>query len=163
MADKPRKGPAMYQRTPLVNQVVKAPPVKLAVKGLYFTPTAFLLKVLMFTMATFSVPAVAPWGNWYMGVPTAAAMSRVLVQVESAVFKDGNKWRISDGAATFYAAMDDMDFIDRIDAGLERFGKGDVLVVDLRRVQLITDNGLKSEWSIVKVHEHREPLQASLL
>lgn len=90
-------------------------------------------------------------------------MSRVLVQVESAVFKDGNKWRISDGAATFHAAMDDTDFIDRVDAGLERFGKGDVLVVDLRRVQLITDNGLKSEWSIIKVHEHREPLQASLL
>ena len=90
-------------------------------------------------------------------------MSRVLVQVESAVFKDGNKWRISDGAATFHAAMDDTDFTDRIDAGLERFGKGDVLVVDLRRVQLITDNGLKSEWSIVKVHEHREPLQTTLL
>lgn len=90
-------------------------------------------------------------------------MSRVLVQVESAVFKDGNKWRISDGAATFHAAMDDTDFTDRIDAGLERFGKGDVLVVDLRRVQLITDNGLKSEWSIVKVHEHREPLQNNLL
>ena len=90
-------------------------------------------------------------------------MSRVLVQVESAVFRDGNKWRISDGANNFHASMDDTDFMARIDAGLERFGKGDVLVVDLRRVQLITDNGLRSEWSIVKVHEHRAPLQASLI
>lgn len=96
-------------------------------------------------------------------VASDSTMSRVLVQVESAVFKDGNKWRISDGTTTFHAAMDDTDFIGRIDAGLERFGKGDVLVVDMRRVQLITDNGLKSEWSIIKVHEHRAPLQASLL
>lgn len=90
-------------------------------------------------------------------------VTRVLLQVESAVFKDGNKWRVSNGSAAFHAAMDDMDFMARIDAGLERFGKGDVLVVDLRQVQFITDNGLKNEWSIVKVHEHREPLQASLL
>lgn len=90
-------------------------------------------------------------------------VSRVLLQVESAVFKDGNKWRVSNGSAAFHAAMDDTDFMARIDAGLERFGKGDVLVVDLRQVQFITDNGLKNEWSIVKVHEHREPLQASLI
>lgn len=90
-------------------------------------------------------------------------VSRVLLQVESAVFKDGNKWRVSNGSAAFHAAMDDTDFMARIDAGLERFGKGDVLVVDLRQVQFITDNGLKNEWSIVKVHEHREPLQARLI
>lgn len=90
-------------------------------------------------------------------------MLRILVQVESAVFRDGNKWRVSDGSTTFHAAMEDVDFIARVDAGLERFGKGDVLIVDMRRVQLITDNGLKSEWSIIKVHEHRAPLQASLL
>lgn len=96
-------------------------------------------------------------------VASDSTMSRVLVQVESVVFKDGNKWRVSNGSATFYATMDDTAFIDRIDAGLERFGKGDVLIVDLRQVQFITDNGLKSEWSIAKVHEHREPLQASLL
>jgi hypothetical protein len=84
---------------------------------------------------------------------------RVLLQVDSAVFKEANKWRLNDGAASFFAEISDGDFLARIESGEERFGKGDVLVADLRRIQSVTDNGLKLEYSVVKVHEHREPLQ----
>lgn len=87
----------------------------------------------------------------------------VLLQIESAVFKDDNKWRFSDGATSFFAEIADTDFLARIDSGDERFGKGDVLVVDLGRVQSISDSGLKLEYTVVKVREHRAPLQASLL
>lgn len=86
----------------------------------------------------------------------------VLLQIESAVFKDGNKWRMNDGSTAFYAEMCDAGFQGRVDAGLERFGKGDILVVDLRRLQTVTDGGLRTEWSIVQVLEHREPLQGKL-
>jgi hypothetical protein len=86
----------------------------------------------------------------------------VLLQIESAVFKDDNKWRFHDGASGFYAQIMDVDFVERINSG-ERFGKGDVLVVDLRRIQSITDNGLKLEYVIEKVREHRAPLQGTLL
>ncbi len=86
----------------------------------------------------------------------------VLLQIESAVFKDGNKWRFSDGSNSFFAEIGDESFRARIDSGDERFGKGDVLIVDLRRVQSITDTGLKSEYIIDRVREHKAPLQMGL-
>ena len=86
-----------------------------------------------------------------------------LLQVESAVFKDGNKWRFHDGATAFFAEITDREFLDRVEAGSERFGKGDVLVVDLRRVQTITDNGLKLDYKVERVRQHRAPLQPSLM
>ena len=88
---------------------------------------------------------------------------RVLLQVESAVFKDGNKWRLSDGSSTFHASIADTEFIQRVESGGERFGKGDLLVVNLRRIQSITDSGLKTEAIVEKVIEHKAPLQTPLL
>lgn len=88
---------------------------------------------------------------------------RVLLQIESAVFKDGNKWRFSDGATSFFAEIADEKFLADIASGDARFGKGDVLIVDLRRIQSVTDNGLKWEYLVVKVREHRAPLQTGLL
>jgi hypothetical protein len=88
--------------------------------------------------------------------------SRKLLLIESLAFKDGNKWRVHDGTATFHASIEDREFLDEIDAG-ERFGKGDVLVVDLRQVQSIVSAKLVNESIIVKVWEHRQPLQQSLL
>lgn len=96
-------------------------------------------------------------------VVSDSVSERVLLQIESAVFKEDNKWRFNDGATSFFAEISDKDFLARIESGLERFGKGDVLIVDLRRVQSITDNGLKLEYSVEKVHEHKAPLQARLL
>ena len=86
----------------------------------------------------------------------------MLLQIESAVFKDGNKWRFSDGASSFFAELTDSAFMARIESGLERFGKGDLLSVDLRRVQSVTDNGLKLEYTVERVLEHRAPLQPHL-
>jgi hypothetical protein len=86
----------------------------------------------------------------------------VLLQIESAVFKDGNKWRFNDGAASFYAEIADEQFLGRVSSGAERFGKGDVLVVDLRRIQTISDTGLKLEYIIEAVKDHREPLQIQI-
>ncbi|SAK99384.1 hypothetical protein AWB76_07708 [Caballeronia temeraria] len=82
--------------------------------------------------------------------------------MESVVFKDGNKWRVHDGQYPFFAALDDEEFLTKVNDG-ERFGKGDVLVVDLRQIQTIEAGALKTEYQIVKVHEHRAPLQQTLL
>lgn len=96
-------------------------------------------------------------------VVSDSTLPKVLLQIESAAFRDDNKWRFSDGGTPFYAEIADHEFLQRINAGIERFGKRDVLVADLRRVQSITDNGLKIEHIIVRVHEHKEPLQQDLL
>lgn len=87
----------------------------------------------------------------------------ILLQIESAVFKEGNKWRFNDGTFSFFAEILDQDFLGRVNSGAERFGKGDLLVVDLRRVQTISDNGLKTEYQIVKVREHKAPAQVGLV
>ncbi len=88
--------------------------------------------------------------------------SRKVLLLESVVFKEDNKWRVHDGQYPFFATMEDEEFLALINAGL-RFGKGDVLVVDLRQVQTIDNSALKTEYSIIKVHEHRGPLQRPLL
>lgn len=87
---------------------------------------------------------------------------RKVLLIESVVFKDGNKWRVHDGQYPFFASLEDETFVARINAG-ERFGKGDVLVVDLRQIQTVEAGALKTENHIVKVLEHRAPLQQNLL
>jgi len=89
----------------------------------------------------------------------------ILLQIESASFRDGNKWRFSKGGAPFYAEITDTEFLGRVDAG-EKFGKLDMLRVDLQVTQLVTDNGLKERHVVSRVHEHRDPLngeQGSLI
>lgn len=85
-----------------------------------------------------------------------------LLQLESPVFKDGNKWRFTDGTNTFYAEVADEEFLARVESGEARFGKGDVLIVDLRKIQSIADSGLKTEYIVAAVREHRAPLQGKL-
>ena len=95
-------------------------------------------------------------------VVSDSILRSILLQIESAVFKDGNKWRFHDGSSAFHAEIEDVDFLNRVESGAERFGKGDILVVDLRRVQTVTDAGLRTDSSVVRVVEHRAPLQQRL-
>ncbi|RFU49807.1 hypothetical protein D0B32_01705 [Paraburkholderia sp. DHOC27] len=88
--------------------------------------------------------------------------SRKLLLIESLAFKDGNKWRVHDGNYAFHVSIEDEEFLGKIDSG-KRFGKGDMLIVDLRQVQTVLGAKLLNESIIVKVWEHRRPLQASLL
>jgi hypothetical protein len=84
--------------------------------------------------------------------------SHKVLQIESLTFKDGSKWRVHDGIAAFHASIEDKEFLKKINAG-ERFGRGDVLLVDLRQVQSIDGGRLNNESMILKVFEHREPPQ----
>jgi hypothetical protein len=44
----------------------------------------------------------------------------MFLQIDSLSFKEGNKWRVTDGGEPFYAVIEDMDFLNQI-------AKGDVL------------------------------------
>lgn len=74
--------------------------------------------------------------------------------VEAPVFKDGNKWRLSDGQSSFFADIVDIDFLSRVDSG-ELFGKGDLMRVDLRITQERAGIKISTERTVLKVHEHR--------
>jgi len=87
----------------------------------------------------------------------------IILEVQTISFKEGNKWRFSDGARSFYADMKDTDFMARVNTGSERFGKQDVLKVDLRSIQTMTDNGLKIKYLVIRVYEHRGSLQEKLI
>ena len=88
---------------------------------------------------------------------------KVWLNLESPVFKEGNKWKFSDGQSSFYAEIEDKAFLADVDKGRERFGKGDLLFVEMRHRQSGTVNGFKLERSIIKVIEHKLPAQQSRL
>ena len=67
---------------------------------------------------------------------------------------EDNKWRFYDGQTSFNAAVEDKGFIERVNSG-ERFGKGDVLVVELYIVQSESKGRLKTERVVKKVKEHK--------
>jgi hypothetical protein len=71
------------------------------------------------------------------------------------VFQDGNKWRFSDGASSFAATIEDEDFIARVNDG-ERFGKDDVLTVEMRVTQVKANGKIEVRRVVQKVLEHRE-------
>lgn len=88
---------------------------------------------------------------------------RIGLVIESAAFKEGNKWRFSDGTSTFYAEIVDEKFLHRIDIGEERFGKGDVLIVRLRMRQVRTGRDFEVLRQVLEVIEHKvAPVQGRL-
>jgi hypothetical protein len=76
-----------------------------------------------------------------------------IVLIEAAVFKDGNKWRFNNGQS-FHAEILDGEFIQRMESGEERFGKGDRLRVLLEVRQYDVLNKLETRYSVLKVLEH---------
>lgn len=95
-------------------------------------------------------------------VVSDAIIEKAALQIESLTFKDGDKWCVHDGNASFRTTIDDAEFLDKIGAGVG-FSKGDLLVVDLGRIQRVVDRRLVSEYRVVKVREHRPSSQGSLL
>lgn len=71
-------------------------------------------------------------------------------------FEGSNKWRFSDGGNTFTASMMDKEFERKINLG-ERFGKGDVLHVDMHVVQTRIGMKVSVERAVLKVHQHLTP------
>lgn len=95
---------------------------------------------------------------YFIPVALAETITDTIVKMglmlEAPVFKDGNKWRFSDGQQSFYADIEDKEFLARVNAG-ERFGKGDVLYADVRINQQMSGMKISAERSLVKVHEHK--------
>lgn len=77
------------------------------------------------------------------------------LQLVNIAFRDENKWRFYDGAATFYASITDPVFLNRIDINEERFAKGDILRVRLLERKTLTGDQLKAEYQVLEVIEHR--------
>jgi len=81
------------------------------------------------------------------------------LNIISLSFKDKNKWYVNDGQSSFYATIEDLDFLRKIDNN-EEFRKGDILKVKIRREQFINEEQkLRTEYYIENVIEHKKPYQ----
>ena len=83
--------------------------------------------------------------------------------IVSLAFREGNKWRLTDGQLTFSVSMKDSEFQSRVDNNDVAFAKGDLLVCDMRTIQWLTHQGIKTEYEIIKVNKHMLARQPRLL
>lgn len=100
-------------------------------------------------------------GPYFRAMPGGASDEfrseyRKAFSIVSLSFKPGQKWRLNDGRSNPLVTMSDADFQAKVDAGLESFAKGDILVCDVIERAERTASGFKAEYEIVKVAEHRK-------
>ena len=94
----------------------------------------------------------AGWFRPVLAVETEQEME-ILLQIEALAFREGNKWRFSDGESSFYAEIRDAEFLKRVDDG-EAFAKGDKLHVRALVRQYQVGEKLKREVVVLKVLKH---------
>ncbi|MCM8737197.1 hypothetical protein M5E06_24060 [Azospirillum sp. A1-3] len=75
--------------------------------------------------------------------------------IVSVSFKDGNKWRLYDGQNTINVTMADEKFISRVNQNDVVFAKGDILVCRVLMEQWRVKDGLRTEYTVLEVVEHR--------
>ena len=88
-------------------------------------------------------------------------VKRQAFSIVSLSFKGDNKWSLTDGSNTFSVSMQDDFFRKQVDNNEVAFSGGDVLVCDLRTVQWMTRGGVRTEYEVVRIAEHRSSIQLS--
>lgn len=77
-------------------------------------------------------------------------------------FKDGNKWKLSNGDNEFYATIEDEEFLHKINTNLISFSKSDSFKAKVRTTQTLTEEGIKTKNSILKILEYKSIMQMKL-
>lgn len=77
------------------------------------------------------------------------------LQIITLPFKEDNKWRFARGETVFFASMQDMRFLARMERNEERFSKDDLLKVVLHAKDILTGKGVRTEYTVLEVLEHR--------
>lgn len=87
--------------------------------------------------------------------PIGETTTEKKLQIISATFQDGGKWKFNDGNAVFFADVLDPDFIRKVQNNEIAFAKDDVLTVLLKTRQSLSNGQIKAEHSVVKILGHR--------
>ena len=89
-------------------------------------------------------------------IPLLSSVSKCIVMIETAAFKDNAKWKVKIGEQlSVFVSISDDAFLAAIDRGEERFGKGDVLLVELETSQTLSNGKIMVSYNIRKVIEHK--------
>jgi hypothetical protein len=91
--------------------------------------------------------------------PLTDNVRRAAFSIVSLAFKEDNKWRLHDGNTQISVTITDADFLGRVDNNQISFSKGDILICDVRTIQSRTADGLKTEYVIEQVVEHRPAIR----
>lgn len=83
--------------------------------------------------------------------------------IVSLAFKEDNKWRLHDGNNQINALIADEDFLKKVNDNSISFSKGDILICDVNVIQKQTSSGLRTEYIVQKVTEHRPALRQLVL
>jgi hypothetical protein len=87
--------------------------------------------------------------------PTSQARFRSTYQIKRLYFERGKKWRLSNGAQTILAAIEDEAFWLRVEAADVAFTADDYLVCEVRMDQWLGGaGGLRTEYVVERVVEH---------
>ena len=89
--------------------------------------------------------------------PNQTSTRVVDLEVVSPVFKPNNKWRLTDGNATYNVKMEDQDFLAKVRNHQVTFGSGDILKVLLQQNTQRTSDGLKTSYTVLEVIENVTP------
>lgn len=84
-------------------------------------------------------------------------ISEPYLEIRTVVLEGDGQWRFSDGRNKLAAKIDDIEFLQRVRRGQERFGKGDLLKVRLRSRQERTKGQLRITHLVEKVLDHERP------
>lgn len=80
--------------------------------------------------------------------------------IETAAFKENAKWKVKIGKQnSVFVSILDEDFLKAIDNGTERFGKGDILLVELQTKQVLSNGKVQNLYNIIKVLEHKRSIE----
>ncbi len=76
---------------------------------------------------------------------------QVMLTILSPNFKEGNKWKFSDGQSSITATIGDKSFMEDVNMRRISFSKDDVLTCELLTSQSASSTGIKTEHEITRV------------
>ena len=76
--------------------------------------------------------------------------------IVSLAFKEDNKWRLHDGSSTISVGIRDDTFLKKVEQNQISFSKGDILICKVRTTQWQTNSGLRTEYELLEVTEHKK-------
>ena len=80
---------------------------------------------------------------------------RSAFSIVSLAFKEDNKWRLYDGNTQISATIEDDAFLSKVNQSQIAFSKGDILICDVQVLQKRTLDGLRTDYVVKHVIEHR--------
>lgn len=104
-----------------------------------------------------------PDANGTASQPINVTEFRQAYTIMAVTFKDGNKWRLSDGQNTIAVTIEDAGFLQKVNNREVSFAKDDVITCEVRHEQSITSSGLKTDVFVKRVVEHHHAPRQMIL